>query len=61
MLNSDQFGIQESLKRLGIQSDNLGVSTGSKWIDSEASLIASFFPCRWQRNRERKTRKQRDF
>jgi aldehyde dehydrogenase (NAD+) len=44
MLNTDQFGIQESLKRLGIQSENLGVSTGSKWIDSEAPFIASFSP-----------------
>ncbi|PZX50511.1 L-piperidine-6-carboxylate dehydrogenase [Algoriphagus chordae] len=41
---ADQFGIQESLKRLGITSENLGVSTGSKWIKSEESLIASFSP-----------------
>ncbi|PZX50096.1 aldehyde dehydrogenase (NAD+) [Algoriphagus ratkowskyi] len=44
MSNSDQFGIQESLKRLGIQSENSGVSTGSRWIDSNESLISSFSP-----------------
>lgn len=41
---ANQFGIQESLKRLGIQSENLGVSTGQKWIDSGESLLTSFSP-----------------
>lgn len=39
-----EFGIQESLDRLGIQSQNLGVSTGMKWIDSEEASIASLSP-----------------
>ncbi|MEB2782745.1 aldehyde dehydrogenase family protein [Algoriphagus sp. C2-6-M1] len=41
---ADQFGIQESLNKLGIQPSNLGVSTGSKWIDSKESSIGSFSP-----------------
>src|SRR5690606_16919945 len=40
----NQFGIQASLKRLGIQSENPGVSTGSNWIDSVEDLLASFSP-----------------
>tara|TARA_R110002020_G_scaffold194450_6_gene395306 strand:+ start:269 stop:1813 length:1545 start_codon:yes stop_codon:yes gene_type:complete len=40
----DQFGIQESLKKLGIQSENLGVSTGGNWIDSGEALLSSFSP-----------------
>ena len=41
---ADQFGIQESLKRLGIKSENLGTSTGAKWIDSGEASISSFSP-----------------
>ena len=41
---ADQFHIQESLKSLGIQSENLGTSTGVNWIDSGESSIPSFSP-----------------
>ncbi|MFC5624498.1 L-piperidine-6-carboxylate dehydrogenase [Algoriphagus winogradskyi] len=41
---ADQFGIQESLKRLGLKSENLGTSTGINWIDSGESSISSFSP-----------------
>lgn len=41
---SNPFGIQASLQRLGIQSENLGVSTGSKWMDSGEAFISSFSP-----------------
>jgi aldehyde dehydrogenase (NAD+) len=41
---SDQFGIQEALGRLGIKSENLGVSTGSKWIASTSGAISSLSP-----------------
>lgn len=41
---TDQFGIQESLKRLGIKSENSGVSTGTKWLSSDSETISSFSP-----------------
>lgn len=41
---ADQFGIQESLKRLGIKSENSGTSTGVNWIDSGEASISSFSP-----------------
>ncbi|UZD22226.1 aldehyde dehydrogenase family protein [Algoriphagus halophytocola] len=41
---ADQFGIQESLKRLGIKTENLGASTGSDWIDSGEGSISSISP-----------------
>lgn len=41
---SDQFGIKESLARLGIKSKNLGVSTGTNWVDSGESYISSISP-----------------
>ncbi|TVP51503.1 MAG: aldehyde dehydrogenase family protein [Mongoliibacter sp.] len=41
---SDKFGILEALKRLGIQASNLGTSTGSQWLDSGESSIASNSP-----------------
>ncbi|WP_297337202.1 aldehyde dehydrogenase family protein [Algoriphagus sp.] len=40
----DQFGIRESLKRLGVQSKNTGTSTGINWIESEGDYIESFSP-----------------
>ena len=40
----DQFGIEQALIRLGIQPENLGVSTGSKWIDTEEGLLSSISP-----------------
>lgn len=41
---ADQFGVQESLHRLGLKSDNSGTSTGVNWIDSGESYISSFSP-----------------
>lgn len=41
---ADQFGIQESLKRLGIKPENSGTSTGVNWIDSGEASISSFSP-----------------
>jgi len=41
---TDPFGIQESLNQLGITSENLGASTGKKWLSSGEKSIASFSP-----------------
>ncbi|HAS60931.1 MAG TPA: aldehyde dehydrogenase family protein, partial [Algoriphagus sp.] len=41
---SKQFGIAESLARLGIKSENLGSSTGENWMDSGKEYIASISP-----------------
>ncbi len=41
---NDLFGIQQSLKNLGIQESNLGSSTGLTWLDSGAASLASFSP-----------------
>ena len=41
---STNFGIQESLHRLGIDANNLGTSTGTNWIDSGAGYISSISP-----------------
>ncbi len=40
----DQFGIRESLKRLGIEQENSGSSTGVKWLESGESFLSSFSP-----------------
>jgi aldehyde dehydrogenase (NAD+) len=34
---NDPFGIQQSLKNLGIHESNLGSSTGLNWLDSGAA------------------------
>ena len=41
---NDLFGIQQSLKNLGIQESNLGSSTGTTWLDSGAVSLVSFSP-----------------
>ncbi|MGM0946542.1 MAG: L-piperidine-6-carboxylate dehydrogenase [Bacteroidota bacterium] len=41
---NDQFGIQESLRRLGLASENIGTSTGINWIDSKEKYIESISP-----------------
>ncbi|PRY87515.1 L-piperidine-6-carboxylate dehydrogenase [Mongoliibacter ruber] len=41
---SDKFGIQEALKRLDVQPENLGTSTGGQWLDSGGVFISSFSP-----------------
>lgn len=38
------FGIKEALKTLGIKPNNLGVSTGQKWISSQGPLLESISP-----------------
>jgi aldehyde dehydrogenase (NAD+) len=40
----DQFGIRESLQRLGIEQENSGSSTGVKWLESGESFLSSFSP-----------------
>lgn len=41
---ADKFGIQGALKRLGIQLENPGTSTGSNWLESREAYISSFSP-----------------
>ncbi|MDN3205866.1 L-piperidine-6-carboxylate dehydrogenase [Algoriphagus sediminis] len=41
---SKEFGIAQSLERLGIKSENLGTSTGTRWIDSEGQSFSSSSP-----------------
>ncbi|MBW3470019.1 L-piperidine-6-carboxylate dehydrogenase [Arthrospiribacter ruber] len=41
---SDKFGIQDALKRLGVQQENAGTSTGSKWINNKEGYISSYSP-----------------
>ena len=41
---SSNFGIQESLNRLGISSQNPGTSTGQVWINSQSNYLASYSP-----------------
>ncbi|MCA4895398.1 MAG: aldehyde dehydrogenase family protein [Cytophagales bacterium] len=38
------FGIQEALTKLGVNSTNLGASTGKKWLRSAGSSIISYSP-----------------
>lgn len=41
---SDQFGIQEALKTLGIEAHNSGSSTGEAWLESKGETIESISP-----------------
>ena len=41
---TDAFGIQQSLKNIGIQPENLGSSTGTNWLDSGESSLSSYSP-----------------
>ncbi|MDN3668527.1 aldehyde dehydrogenase family protein [Echinicola jeungdonensis] len=41
---SDNYGIKDALKRLGIKDENLGTSTGSHWVDTGGELIKSYSP-----------------
>jgi aldehyde dehydrogenase (NAD+) len=41
---NDIFGIRASLQRLGIQSQNLGTSTGVNWLDSGQRFFSSSSP-----------------
>uniref|UniRef100_UPI003568F781 aldehyde dehydrogenase family protein n=1 Tax=Ancylomarina sp. TaxID=1970196 RepID=UPI003568F781 len=38
------FGINESLKRLGISKINSGVTTGTQWFDCKGNTTSSFSP-----------------
>ncbi|MDE5418631.1 aldehyde dehydrogenase family protein [Labilibaculum sp. DW002] len=39
-----EFGVQETLQRLGIKEINQGVSTGSKWIECNGAVTESISP-----------------
>ncbi len=41
---SKEFGIAQSLERLGIKSENLGTSTGTQWIDTKEDYFTSSSP-----------------
>lgn len=41
---TDEFGILESLQKIGVMSENLGSSTGVNWLDSGESYLSSFSP-----------------
>jgi len=41
---SDQFGIKAALQNLGIKPENLGTSTGNKWINTGKEFISSYSP-----------------
>jgi len=43
-MGSDQYGIQEALRSLGIEESNWGASTGTHWIKSSGDLIYSISP-----------------
>lgn len=38
------FGIKEALKTLGVNSNNLGTSTGKKWLRTKGKSIVSYSP-----------------
>ncbi|RIW16990.1 aldehyde dehydrogenase family protein [Algoriphagus lacus] len=41
---TDEFGILESLQKIGVKTENLGSSTGLNWLDSGESYLSSFSP-----------------
>ncbi|HSJ66771.1 MAG TPA: aldehyde dehydrogenase family protein [Anditalea sp.] len=41
---ADNFGIKEALQRLQIETENLGTSTGSDWVDTGGDYITSYSP-----------------
>lgn len=41
---TDQFGIQEALKDLGVENHNSGTSTGSQWLESGQEKLVSESP-----------------
>jgi aldehyde dehydrogenase (NAD+) len=43
-MNKEIFGISEALRQLNIQSENTGVSTGSRWIKTDGETIKSYSP-----------------
>ncbi|HMT29503.1 MAG TPA: aldehyde dehydrogenase family protein, partial [Bacteroidia bacterium] len=43
-LTTPDFGITESLKKLGIKEINHGASTGTKWMNTTGEMIESYSP-----------------
>lgn len=43
-MQKDNFGIAEALKVLGVNAENSGTSTGSKWLDPKGEAILSYSP-----------------
>ena len=41
---TDQFGIQEALKDLGVKEHNPGTSTGSEWLEAGPEKLVSVSP-----------------
>lgn len=41
---AETFGIPEAMKKLGLHEANPGISTGTKWIDSDGDWIESYSP-----------------
>ncbi|WP_194972501.1 L-piperidine-6-carboxylate dehydrogenase [Aquiflexum lacus] len=41
---SDIYGIKAALKKLGVQPENLGTSTGNDWMETGMDYISSFSP-----------------
>ncbi|GMQ27350.1 aldehyde dehydrogenase family protein [Algoriphagus sp. oki45] len=41
---NDSFGILQSLRKIGVNPENLGTSTGTVWMDSGESYLSSFSP-----------------
>ncbi|MCH7411138.1 aldehyde dehydrogenase family protein [Belliella sp. DSM 111904] len=41
---SQDFGINDALKRLGVEKNNLGTSTGVKWVETSGEGMASYSP-----------------
>jgi len=41
---SEQFGMAEALKALGIKDENLGTAIGSQWLESKGEYIESISP-----------------
>jgi aldehyde dehydrogenase (NAD+) len=41
---TEEFGILKSLQKIGVQTENLGSSTGSNWLDSGETYLSSYSP-----------------
>jgi aldehyde dehydrogenase (NAD+) len=41
---SDLYGIKAALKKLGVQFENFGTSTGKDWMETDMDYISSFSP-----------------
>jgi len=43
-LNAQDYGISSMLKSLGLDAENSGACTGTKWLDTKGELIESYSP-----------------